>query len=136
MVGDGQTKILVIAAKSTLVEGDLLMTFDETDFTWIAFFSKPVLLHCVNVHATYGVQLCSSCPITKTTKPWWDESPWSPIALRVRNPLYCRGWDRTQPIPNHQDYIDFLRTHANAYPGNQTDVQYQIDHDHDKATLT
>lgn len=136
MVGDGQTKIPCDSGKEYLVERDLLMTFDETDFTWIAFFSKPVLLHCVNVHATYG-----GAALQFVSNHEDDEALVARVALVTnctagRNPLYCRGWDRTQPIPNHQDYIDFLRTHANAYPGNQTDVQYQIDHDHDKATLT
>ena len=32
-------------------------------------------------------------------------------------------------------FVDLLRKHANVYPGSETNVRYDIDHEHDEATL-
>ena len=120
-----------------LVERELKMTFENTDFTWIAFFSEPVMMQCVNAHATWGGAAIQFVPHAKE----------SPVELVARvalvtnctsgmNPLYCRQFDRSKPAPTNEDFIELLRRHANAYPGPNTSVRYHVDDEQDHAILT
>jgi hypothetical protein len=36
------------------IRNELQVTFDHTDFSWIAFFSHPIMMHCTQEHPTYG----------------------------------------------------------------------------------
>ena len=133
---DGQ-KLVPCDSGNHLVERELKMTVENTDFTWVAFFSRPIMLHCVNSHPSWGGAALQFVPHSHD-----DEVE---LVARVSlvtnctsgmNPLYCREFDRSKPAPSYQDFVDLLRQHANVYPGPQTNVKYNIDHERDEATLT
>ena len=133
---DGETLAPCDSSK-VLIEHELKMTFENTDFTWVAFFSHPVMLHCVNSHPSWGGAALQFKP-----HPHDDDIELvARVALVTNctsgsNPLYCREFDRSKPAPTYDDFVDLLRQHANVYPGPQTNVKYDIDHEHDEATLT
>ena len=131
-IADGKTRIKCDTGEEFLVERELQMTLDQSDFTWIAFFSQPVLVHCVGHHEGGGAALQFH------TDQDSDEELIARVALKTnctlgRNPLYCDGYSSDS---NTDDYLDLLRKHADVYPGSKTSVRYEIDHELDSATVT
>ena len=120
-----------------LVERELKMTMENTDFTWIAFFSHPVTLHCVNSHPSWGGAALQFKPHSQIDD---NVELVARVALVTNctagtNPLYCREFDHSKPAPTNEDFVDHLRKHANVYPGSHTNVKYDIDHERNEATL-
>ncbi|KAI2491363.1 hypothetical protein MHU86_23217 [Fragilaria crotonensis] len=110
--------------KKVLIQREVKMTLENTDFTWVAFFSHPVLLHCVNSHPSWEGAALQFKP-----HPHDDDIELvARVALVTNctsgaNPLYCRDFDRSKPAPTYEDFVDLLRQHANVpRPSNQCEI--------------
>lgn len=124
-IADGKTSITCDGKHEYTVKSEVQLTADQSDFTWIAFFSRPVKLHCSNtalffepvdedVELVARLALLSNCTAN-------------------RNPQYCNGGG---VVGTDSDYAEMLRAHSDLYPGSNTNIKYDIDDETDSAMLT
>jgi len=139
-IADGKKKISCGTAESVKeyqVKRELQMTFWESDFTWIAFFSEPVLVQCITNQNDAGVV------IQFQAESNMDRNEERNLIARLSlltscttgiNPLHCKqGRGDNKAIAQH---ADLLRKHSGIYPGSKSTVRYSVDNDEDKAVLT
>lgn len=119
------------------VDSDLQLSFKGSDFTWLVFFSEPVMVKCVEQDSATGVMF--QVVDTVTT----DEEQ-NPDQLTVRaalldkcttgeNQMFCA---HRESASRTNKYRKLLRESAHLYPGPKADVRYEIGSDNDKAVLT
>jgi hypothetical protein len=111
------------------VKHEVELTVDQSDFTWVAFFSRPVMLSC-NVARTHLY--------FEPVEELEDEDLVARVALLSnctanRNPQYCNGGNI---VGTDSDYADMLRKHKDVYPGSNTNIKYAIDDAQDSSVLT
>jgi len=133
-IADQKTRVKC-EGKEYHVQRELQMTFDESDFTWIAFFSRPVVLRCISGgtgDAKVAIQF------TADNEESIEESPLvARIALMTNcttgnNPRFCQ---EGKPH-NSTSYAKVLRKHADVYPGSNTNIYYDIDDANDAAVVS
>jgi len=120
--------------EAVVVQSEIQMTFAQSDMTWMAFFSEPVLIKC---HATIGgggptiIQVVGLA----NRSAYNDDSTTSPLVVRLavsnpctngRNPYTCKS---STSKSKHADFAVVLRKHANVYPGSGTSARYSFDED-------
>lgn len=137
-IADGETHIKCSnnGGKKHRVEGELQMTFEQSDFTWIAFFSRPVMVHCASDNPALG-----EANVAIQFEPVDDDED-MPLVARIallsdctsgRNPRFCESWGERKH--NHK-FLKLLKDHAGVYPGPSGTIKYDIDDQDDKAVLT
>jgi len=118
------------------VQFELELSFTESDFTWLVFFSRPVLVKC-QTHAPepglgqHGftlqiVGLASDQEEAEDANNLTVRMALKNDCTRGSNPTYC-GKGRA-----HRDQTEYglaLREHAVVYPGRFSDVSYGVDGD-------
>lgn len=107
--------------KSFTVNREIELFFDESDFTWLAFFSEPVRVQCVVDKNTNELQLQVVSYLDKSKNE-------DPLTIRVamyktctsdQSPIYCHQ-EQMHPTALHLgqgSYGRILREHAHLYPG-------------------
>jgi Glycosyl hydrolase family 81 C-terminal domain len=120
-------------AKPVLVNSEVEVLFDHSDFTWLVFVSEPVLMQCVT-DDTLGARL----QVVE-----FGEEPETPRDLIVRialktfcstgnigvNPVYCH-LERMHPTAlmlGQGNYGEQLRSHAHLFPGPMTAFDFDFD---------
>lgn len=136
---DGETTVLD-CSEELRVENDIELYFPYSDYSWMVFFSEPVVIRCtIDEHNSLiqVVKSVGSCSSDSTK-----------LMIRValtdqctngKNAMSCRQGlgNRLQDEPKREEYISLLRTHVDAYPGRDTSFSYVIhmEEGDDKAEL-
>ena len=121
-----------------LVEEDIELYFDQSDFSWLIFFSEPVWLKCTLQEGTDHTYL-------QVVKYESDECG-GPLVIRAaildscttgKDPFGCReGLGNRLPEEAHgEEYGKLLRKYANYYPGRNTSIDYKFTDDSNEAEL-
>jgi len=121
---DGEETVFDCSQK-VRVEKDIELYFQDSDYSWMAFFSEPVFIGCSIEDGKTLIQVLE-----------YDEEATSEIFVtRLAlidqctngfNGMSCRtglGY-RTPDEPKKEEYVDLLRAHADAYPGSDTSFSY------------
>ena len=133
------------------VSSKLRVSYKESDFTWLFFFSQPVMVRCVSVILPEPKEKADGPPGALGPKRTVDiqvvkivDSQSMNEQLTIRavllnnctiglNPLYCQGGANEK---SHIDeYEEALEKAAPFYPGPATSFQYNVDSDKDMANL-
>ena len=128
------TEIVFDCSKDILVKNDMELYFPDSDYSWVVFFSEPVLINCSMKQENFLIQIVEydkqildgSCSFPSTT-----------LVVRValtdqctngRNPMSCRKGlgNRLPDEPKREEYVNLLRTHADVYSGRNTSFSYVI----------
>mmetsp|Transcript_5158 Transcript_5158/g.9805 ORF Transcript_5158/g.9805 Transcript_5158/m.9805 type:complete len:1224 (+) Transcript_5158:251-3922(+) len=123
----------------TLVNSSIEVTFWESDYTWLIFYSVPVYVRCYQVdpttmNAAFVIQvtrLATSNPVTPSSSPSSDDDEMESIVLTSRialmnnctrgtNPSHCV---RGQPS-NQTQWGALLHKHSRVFPGKHTQIDY------------
>ena len=123
-----------VYGESKLVQREIRISFDVSDFSWLVFFSEPTEITCSitpeppAIFYGLGVPPPANEPHghmeIMATKPM--EIGMVRIALANncttgRNPEYCHKLGT--PFNNSQ-YMDLLRAHSDVYPTGKADVRF------------
>lgn len=141
------------------VERELQVTFDESDFTWLVFFSEPVLISCTQ-HAKSAIpDGPPGPPVAGPNEPSGailqvidlaprdegdDASTLDTELLTIRvallnnctyglNPIHCGQRASASLV---EEYGHRLRKHANFYPGPDSFIDYSVEDDKDEASIS
>jgi hypothetical protein len=144
---DGKHSSLCDTTELVPVERELQLTFADSDFTWLVFFSEPVYLWCTKDPEGYEpskviIQVTDAARIQETSgAPAHDIED---LTIRVAlltdcasgmNPIHCPGGQKP-PSSVTRQYGDLLRKHAGIIPGPNSDVQFSFDEDSRNASVT
>jgi endoglucanase Acf2 len=142
-------------ATGVRVEHEVQIYIPANDFTWLVFFSEPVLVRCmpmVNNNDGSMLQVVGSAPALDgdDDDDAADNSDAStPFIIRLailntcttgRNPIYCNQEEQHVHSPKHAlswgqgDYGDILRSHAHLYPGPNAAFSYEVNDEDDDMT--
>jgi len=115
------------------VQREIEMSFDSSDSTWTAFFSRPVNVRCVVGEKGKEFQL-QVVDLVKGTAAVLTDNGSEQLIVRVAlanscttgaNPTWCE-----HAKPNDKEavvaYKSLLRKHANIYPGKRVKVNYSF----------
>jgi hypothetical protein len=132
-VADGKTKI-VCHSKATRVESELKLNFEASDFTWLVFFSEPVMLQCVeDLDGTAVVfQIVELVEPNETAELLTIRAALLTNCTHGQNHIYCLHKESSSHI---EKYETLLRERANLYPGPLAEVRYDIEYEQDEAVL-
>ena len=136
---DGE-KTVFDCSKELRVESDIEFYFPQSDYSWMAFFSEPVLVRCsIDDHN-------SLIQVVNTVGGCSSDS--NKLMVRValtdqctngKNAVSCQQGlgNRLQDEPKREEYISLLRKHVDSYPGRDTSFSYVIleEEGDDKAEL-
>mmetsp|Transcript_32036 Transcript_32036/g.95977 ORF Transcript_32036/g.95977 Transcript_32036/m.95977 type:complete len:1250 (-) Transcript_32036:130-3879(-) len=110
------------------VQGEVSLTFEESDFTWLVFFSRPVWVTCYQETPDPNAPPLPPGVVDFTVRSMFQlrvvdppEDEHQPLIVRAAlennctsglNPLYC-----VNGSPRRQTHLnDLLRAHADVYP--------------------
>ena len=119
------------------VQKEMKLTFSQSDFTWLAFFSEPVVVQCVTSPAFDGAKTLLQVLNTASS----SSSTAGSLTVRVglvttcttgTNPIYCSGPVHPAKIQNKEIV---LRKHSDVYPGPKANFRYDVQNSANKATL-
>ena len=117
------------------VQKEIKMTFSQSDFTWILFFSEPVWLQCIsNDHfgkAKTLIQVRS--PSNLLTDDLTIRLALVSPCTTGTNPIFCKGQVNEAAIDS---MTATLRKHADVYPGPKANFAYEVDNDKNEAMVT
>jgi hypothetical protein len=128
---DGKT-INVDCSQKLRVENDIELYFEESDYSWMVFFSEPVYIRC---SVEKGRNLLQVVEYDNTAIDGHCSSPAETLVVRAAlinqcangsNPDSCRhgmGY-RLPDEPKMEEYVSLLRSHVDAYPGPDTSFSY------------
>jgi hypothetical protein len=112
-------------ATTALVQNSVLLSFAQSDFSWLVFYSRPVYVRCYvsvgSIPFVLQVTGLADSPISDASNKLLT----SRIALvnnctKGTNPSYC-----FQAKPNDRtDYSLLLHKHAHIYPGKDSKIDY------------
>jgi hypothetical protein len=135
-LADGKTQVKCsngdAKVRSYHVKRELQMTFEESDFTWVAFFSRPVELHCVSNREGFE----NAKTVIQFRQANGADSLEEELIARValltncttgKNPIYCRHFQASESQSQMTEFAIVLRNHSGIYPGPATDIGYNID---------
>ncbi len=138
---DGRTSDMdcsLNATKKVLVQRDLELSFKESDFTWMVFFSQPVWIQCGKGHSDAPLSTVIQVVGVDETD---DSNHDSPLIMRLAlldfctsglNPIYCN--DR-EPRSEVDKFRRILKRNADLYPGENGVVEFEVQDEQDTATL-
>lgn len=130
---------LSVSSAKMLVKREMELTFKESDFTWMIFFSQPVWVQCGR-GATISSTVLQVISVDDT-----DDSTSSsdgPLIMRAAlldfcttgsNPIYCK---QRQARAEVERFRQILQRNADIYPGENADVEVTVQDEQDTATLT
>jgi hypothetical protein len=141
--------------KPVLVNREVELFFKESDFTWLVFFSEPVMVQCVMVKATqdvvsatggepktnFGIQLQvvgREDDVDDHDRPFFIRIALSKYCTSNWNPIYCHQ-EQMHPYAlnlGQGRYADLLRDHSAFFPGPDTSFDYAIDDDSKEISLS
>uniref|UniRef100_A0A7S4SAK7 glucan endo-1,3-beta-D-glucosidase n=2 Tax=Ditylum brightwellii TaxID=49249 RepID=A0A7S4SAK7_9STRA len=123
-----------VAIKTARVEREVSLTFQESDFTWLIFFNRPVSVECFR-----GVKDPNAPPlppgvVDSTVQSLFElhvvDYDIDPLIVRAAlsnnctsglNALYCAGGE-----PRRQTHLgDLLRSHSDIYPAHP-EIRYEF----------
>jgi endo-1,3(4)-beta-glucanase len=116
-----------------LVESEVELLFDESDFTWLIFVSEPVLMHCVPVETTGGIRIevVEFVEEPDVERELVIRAAVSKLCSTGLNPVYCHQ-ERMHPTAlmiGQGQYDDQLRNHSRCFPGPNTAFDYKMEAD-------
>lgn len=138
-IADGKNELSCNHKEATRIERELKLSFEESDFTWLIFFSEPVLVKCFE-QPTSVEAAAVLLQVVNIAEPATTESP-EYLTIRAallnnctsgENNIYCAYRETPAKI---NKFAAFLRQNADVYPGAQADVRYDVDNKKDRADL-
>lgn len=116
------------------VENDMELYFPESDYSWMAFFSEPVMIQC---SVKGGQSMIQVVGYDEEPMDGSCSSPAEKLVIRVAlvdqctngvNGLSCeQGLGRRLPDePRRWEYVSLLRAYADTYPGPDTSFSYKM----------
>lgn len=139
-LADGKNTVKCQHGIASRVESELRLSFGGSDFTWLVFFSQPVMIKCVEEpKGIDGAAVVFQVVDLVDT----EEEENDPEQLTIRTALLnsCTNGEN-QIFCAHKKsstYIDkygkLLRERAHLYPGPRADVDFDIDSKNDEAIL-
>jgi len=137
-VADDNSKIKC-DGEPTRVESELKMSFAGSDFTWLVFFSEPVMVKCIEQPEGIGgaAVIFQITELAETD----EESDTEQMTIRAalltnctygENQIFCA---HKESASQTEKYAELLRERAHLYPGPRADVEYDIDSKNDTAVL-
>lgn len=138
-VADSGTVVACGKGKVTRVDSELKLTFSGSDFTWLIFFSEPVMLQCIE--QPESIDGAAVAFQVKDVAHVDEASTLDSLIVRAalltnctdgENQIFCSHQDS----PSHiEKYEKILRERAHLYPGPNADVGYDIDNEKNEAVL-
>lgn len=136
---DGKGALDCRDGKAGRVESELELSFAESDFTWLVFFSQPVMVKCIE----HPEGIDESAVMFQVVELAETDEEINTEALTVRtallnnctngeNQVFCAHRESANQI---QKSAKLLRERAHLYPGPRADVHYDIDNENDEAVL-
>ena len=117
--------MLALWFETARVTQDVELYFDESDFTWLVFYSQPVTVYCATTSHSNGTAAFQLFVVPEMMYKHRGE----PIIVRIAllndcttgsNHFYCGGnkkFSDNDEISSHY-YAKILRQHASVYPYN------------------
>lgn len=120
------------SAEPTRVESELKLTF-LSDFTWLVFFSEPVMVQCIDSGASVQWQVVELADDTSSRDNLTIRASLLTSCTNGLNAIYCS--DVNQDPALTADYEELLRERSHLYPGPNADVRYGVNTTIGKATV-
>jgi len=130
-VTDGNVT-LECSAVPTRVESELKLTF-HSDFTWMVFFSEPVMVQCIDNGDSVQWQVVELADDVSSLKQLTIRASLLTSCSNGLNAIYC-GEDNQDPVVT-AEYEELLRERSHVYPGPNADVRYGVDTTSGKAIV-
>ena len=133
--GNGQATCGSTSPTHFKVQKEIKMTFSQSDFTWMLFFSEPVWIQCIS-NGSFGnakTLLQVRSPSNLLTDDLTIRLGLVSTCTTGINPIFCRG-----PVDeaNIDSTVAMLRKHADVYPGPDASFAYEVDNDKNEAMVT
>lgn len=130
------------SSEPPLVQGEVELSFAQSDYTWLVFLSRPVYVQCILPPAQEAPEFVPGQPIPSSgvvfALQFLDEhqenDDTSDLVIRVAlandcthgtNPQSCGRADEERHV-NQTAYTNLLRKHADLYPGPDTDISFDF----------
>ena len=134
-----------------LVQGEVELSFAQSDYTWLIFLSRPVYVQCIRPPAqeapafvpgqavpssgvVFALQFLDQHQDDPNNDDDDDNNNMSDLVIRVAlandcthgtNPQSCGRADEERHV-NQTAYTNLLRKHADLYPGPDTDISFDF----------
>jgi Glycosyl hydrolase family 81 N-terminal domain len=141
---DGQDELDCDAnpSKSMLVNREIELLFDQSDFTWLVFFSEPVYVQCgTAADGTWKLQVVDSTHTDMTTSmrsPLYIRAAMYKLCTSGKNPVYCHS-ETMHPsalLIGQGEYADILRNHSAWVPGANASMHYSVNEEDQSLTYS
>ncbi len=116
----------------TRVERELKLTF-SSDYTWMVFFSEPVMVQCIDLGSSVQWQVVKLADDNAALDQLTIRAALLTSCTNGNNAIYCNE-DNQDPAVT-AEYEDLLRERAPLFPGPNADVRYGVDTKSAKATV-
>eukprot|EP00934_Nitzschia_sp_Nitz4_P007844 Nitzschia sp. Nitz4//scaffold27_size158506//61224//64947//NITZ4_002597-RA/size158506-processed-gene-0.15-mRNA-1//1//CDS//3329545479//7834//frame0 len=131
---DGAAEIQATAMEeTTVVESELVLHFEASDFTWMIFFSEPVRVRYTHPSDNSGATLLQVVGTVQDSRarPFILRAALLNSCTNGRNPNGCRPGigGRLEDEDNVDVYANLLRKHAPYFPGRYSSVSYEVEDD-------
>lgn len=113
------------------VEKELSLTF-QSDYTWMVFFSEPVMVQCIDNGSSVQWQVVELADDSVDTSQLTIRASLLTSCTNGLNGIYCSDETAGKDTTNFQT---LLRERSNIYPGPNADVRYGVDTSSGKATV-
>ena len=130
-IRDGNTT-MECTAQPTRVESELKLTF-SSDFTWLVFFSEPVMVQCIDNSTDVQWQVVDLADATSTRNDLTIRASLLSNCTSGLNAIYCTN-ENQDPVVT-AEYEELLRERSHLYPGPNADVRYGVNTTIGKATV-
>ncbi|CAB9497949.1 Endo-1,3(4)-beta-glucanase [Seminavis robusta] len=130
---DGQTNL--DCKNVQLVQKEMQLQFQGSDYTWLVFVSRPVMVRCMETSSLPGTSFAVQFLLDNDDDDDDDDES-SDLIVRMAmgnacttNPGTCGAQTRRK---DPESYMRLLRKHANYYPGPNTAVGFEFETDNDE----
>ena len=138
-VADNATVVDCRDGKATRVDNELKLTFSGSDFTWLVFFSEPVMLKCIEqpegidgAAVMFQIEDLADTDEGKQLENFIVRAALLTNCTNGENQIFCLHKESGSQT---EKYEKLLQERAHLYPGPKADVGYDIDSENDEAIL-
>ena len=114
------------------VHRELLLSFRQSDFTWVVFFSETVIVECHDNGRRITFKTARQPRPHESDRDLIVRVALADSCTTGANPLYCQ---HGMNVARTEAHIETLRRHTPVYPGLDSNVRYTFDDDMTKANL-
>lgn len=130
-IRDGNTT-MECTPTPTRVERELKLTF-QSDYTWMIFFSEPVMVQCIDSGTVVQWQVVKLADDNTALDQLTIRAALLTSCANGNNAIYCN--DNNQDPVLTKEYEGLLRERSHLYPGPHADVRYGVNTTSGKAIV-